>query len=103
MKLRLVLLLTLTLALPGYGLAQDKTDQKNPAADNGGPAADNSSASAKEDKHDFDFPHDGKTDDVNAIGNRNVGCNKGLGNWYSLESQVRLGKASPCRWSTARR
>ncbi len=93
MKLRLVLLLTLTLALPGYGLAQDKTDQKNPAADNGGPAADNPSASAKEDKQDFDFPHDGKTDDVNAIGNRNVGCTKGLGNWYSLESQVRLGKA----------
>ena len=43
----------------------------------------------KEDKGEFDFPHDGKIDDVNAIGNRNVGCTKGLGNWYSLESQVR--------------
>jgi beta-barrel assembly-enhancing protease len=48
---------------------------------------------AREGKDDFDFPHDGKIDDVNAIGNRNVGCSKGLGNWYSLESQVRLGKA----------
>ena len=48
---------------------------------------------AKEEKDDFDFPHDGKIDDVNAIGNRNVGCSKGLGNWYSLESQVRLGKS----------
>jgi predicted Zn-dependent protease len=47
---------------------------------------------AKEDKGEFDFPHDGKTDDVNAIGNRNVGCSKGMGNWYSLESQVRMGK-----------
>ncbi len=47
----------------------------------------------KEGKDDFDFPHDGKIDDVSAIGNRNVGCSKGLGNWYSLESQVRLGKA----------
>jgi hypothetical protein len=44
-------------------------------------------------KDDLDFPHDGKTDDVSAIGNRNVGCNKGLGNWYSLESQVRMGKS----------
>ncbi len=44
-------------------------------------------------KDELEFPHDGKTDDVSAIGNRNVGCNKGLGNWYSLESQVRLGKA----------
>jgi predicted Zn-dependent protease len=49
--------------------------------------------SAKAEKDELDFPHDGKTDDVNAIGNRNVGCSKGLGNWYSLESQVRLGKA----------
>jgi hypothetical protein len=48
---------------------------------------------AKEEKGEFDFPHDGKTDDVTAIGNRNVGCSKGLGNWYSLESQVRLGKS----------
>ncbi|MGC2211087.1 MAG: M48 family metallopeptidase [Candidatus Korobacteraceae bacterium] len=48
---------------------------------------------AKEGKDDFDFPHDGKIDDVSAIGNRNVGCSKGLGNWYSLESQVRLGKS----------
>jgi predicted Zn-dependent protease len=47
----------------------------------------------KAEKDELDFPHDGKTDDVNAIGNRNVGCSKGLGNWYSLESQVRLGKA----------
>jgi predicted Zn-dependent protease len=44
-------------------------------------------------KDELEFPHDGKTDDVSAIGNRNVGCSKGLGNWYSLESQVRLGKS----------
>jgi len=39
------------------------------------------------------FPQDGKTHDVSAIGNRNVGCNKGFGNWYSLESQVAMGKS----------
>ncbi|HEY1528097.1 MAG TPA: M48 family metallopeptidase [Candidatus Angelobacter sp.] len=30
--------------------------------------------------------------DLNAIGNRNVGCNRGLGNWYTLDSQVRMGQ-----------
>src|SRR5438477_10447804 len=32
--------------------------------------------------------HDGGKGDVNAIGNRNVGCNRGLGNWYSVEKQI---------------
>jgi len=36
--------------------------------------------------------HDGSIDDLDAIGNRNVGCNKGMGNWYSLEHQMALGK-----------
>src|SRR6476661_9723520 len=37
-------------------------------------------------------PHDGGMDDIDAIGNRNVGCAKGMGNWYSLEKQIALGK-----------
>ena len=37
--------------------------------------------------------HDGGRDDVDAVGNRNVGCNKGLGNWYSVEKQIAMGKA----------
>jgi predicted Zn-dependent protease len=37
-------------------------------------------------------PHDGGKDDVDAIGDRNVGCSKGMGNWYSLERQIALGK-----------
>jgi predicted Zn-dependent protease len=36
--------------------------------------------------------HDGSIRDIEAIGNRNVGCGRGLGNWYSLESQIRMGK-----------
>ncbi len=36
--------------------------------------------------------HDGSIRDVGAIGNRNVGCGEGVGNWYSLEKQVQLGK-----------
>src|SRR5947209_10298721 len=36
--------------------------------------------------------HDGSIRDIAAIGNRNVGCGRGLGNWYSIEGQIRMGK-----------
>ena len=34
----------------------------------------------------------GSRDDVDAIGNRSVGKGGGLGNWYSLEKEIRMGK-----------
>jgi predicted Zn-dependent protease len=37
--------------------------------------------------------HDGGRTDVDAIGNRNVGCARGLGNWYSVEKQIAMGKS----------
>jgi len=40
---------------------------------------------------DSKVKHDGKEDDVDAIGNRNVG-KRGLGDWYSLETEIRMGK-----------
>lgn len=36
--------------------------------------------------------HNGGLKDISAIGNRNVGCSKGLGNWYSVEKQIAMGK-----------
>jgi len=35
--------------------------------------------------------HDGGEDDVDAIGNRKIGA-RGLGDWYSLETEIRMGK-----------
>src|SRR5579863_9168977 len=35
--------------------------------------------------------HDGGKDDVDAIGNRKVG-GRGFGDWYSLETEIRMGK-----------
>jgi predicted Zn-dependent protease len=35
--------------------------------------------------------HDGGKDDVDAIGNRKIG-GRGMGNWYSLEGEIRMGK-----------
>ena len=46
----------------------------------------------KENKDDESFYHHTGINDVNAIGSRNVGCNRGLGNWYSLDAQVRMGQ-----------
>jgi beta-barrel assembly-enhancing protease len=51
----------------------------------------------KKDKKDKDkenkkqFKHDGGKSDVEAIGNRNIG-GRGLGNWYSLEREIAMGK-----------
>jgi predicted Zn-dependent protease len=41
---------------------------------------------------DDKFYHGKGINDLNAIGSRNVGCNRGLGNWYTLDSQVRMGQ-----------
>jgi predicted Zn-dependent protease len=36
--------------------------------------------------------HDHSIRDIDAIGVRNIGCGRGLGNWYSLERQVAMGR-----------
>ncbi len=41
---------------------------------------------------DSKVKHDGSKADVDAIGNRKVG-GRGLGDWYSLETEIRMGKA----------
>ncbi len=40
---------------------------------------------------DSKVKHDGGKDDVDAIGNRKVG-GRGLGDWYSLETEIKMGK-----------
>jgi predicted Zn-dependent protease len=39
-----------------------------------------------------DVKHDGSRDDVSAIGNRHIGTGKSPGDWYSIESEIRMGK-----------
>ncbi len=41
---------------------------------------------------DSQIKHDGSKTDVDAVGNRNVGCGRGVGNWYSVEGQVARGR-----------
>ncbi|HZR30310.1 MAG TPA: M48 family metallopeptidase [Terriglobales bacterium] len=49
----------------------------------------------KKDSKDDSLPKEvqnGSLKDVSAIGNRNVGCGRGVGNWYSLDKQIAMGK-----------
>jgi predicted Zn-dependent protease len=84
--LTLALLLSTSLAFAAPQQQQDKDqDQKQQ----------NKDKQDKQDKQSGDddkFYHGAGINDVNAIGNRNVGCNRGLFNWYSLDSQVRAGR-----------
>ena len=46
----------------------------------------------KQSGDDDKFYHGAGINDLNAIGSRNVGCNRGLFNWYSLDTQVKMGQ-----------
>src|ERR1700728_858762 len=41
---------------------------------------------------DSQIKHDGGKTDVDAVGNRNVGCGRGVVNWYTVERQVADGR-----------
>ena len=41
---------------------------------------------------DSQIKHDGGKADVDAVGNRNIGCGRGVGNWYTVEGQVARGR-----------
>ncbi len=41
---------------------------------------------------DSQIKHNGGKADIDAVGNRNVGCGRGVGNWYSIEGQVATGR-----------
>src|SRR5580704_1547859 len=45
--------------------------------------------------------HDGSIRDIDAIGNRKIGCDRGMGNWYSLEKQIEMGRSYAQQTETA--
>ncbi len=73
----LILVLSATLAS-----SQEQQDQKDQ----------NTESKDKDSKDDDSFYHRAGINNLDAIGSRNVGCNRGLGNWYSLDAQVRMGQ-----------
>jgi predicted Zn-dependent protease len=92
------------LALPPL-YAQEQTAGQSPAGDSSGipqtipatPTAADSSGSvsssppAIEQHSEKQIKHDGSKNDVEAIGHRKVGT-RGMGNWYSLDSEIHMGK-----------
>jgi predicted Zn-dependent protease len=104
MKIRL-LILAATLAMFSYatpfGLAddQDKKPTDQTTAETPQTQADNADTSKDPDARKpvqaadpAKVKHDGGKDDVDAIGNRKIG-GRGLGNWYSVEGEIRMGKS----------
>lgn len=67
--------------------APDKPDQSSPADK----ATKGNEPQPVPQKDDSEIKHNGGKDDVDAIGNRKMG-NRGLGNWYSIEGEIRMGK-----------
>jgi len=84
MRLRLSAVLILSLALCGPFWSLPAWSQvmgvRPPASDPALPAASVKSF------------HDRSIRDIDAIGNRNIGCSRGIGNWISLERQIEMGK-----------
>lgn len=82
------------------GLAPAMAQQSAPSAPDNSPAVSSSDGqdqqpvAPKSDKDTMKADkekNDGGKNDIDAIGNRKIG-NKGLGNWYSLEKEIRMGK-----------
>ena len=81
----------LALALVPFGMAQSQTS----APPDPGPSQDPSAGSnpPAPEKTEKTAPPPSSWNNIDAIGNRNVGCDKGVGNWYSLDKQVAMGRA----------
>ncbi len=88
----------LAMLLVPCGIAQS---QSSPAQGSSSPDSTSQSTSQSSsgsdgqylpDKPDKNAPPKNTLDNIDAIGNRNVGCNKGMGNWYSLDKQVAMGR-----------
>ena len=82
-------------ASSGQTSSQDQAGSQDQASSQdqssaGDQAADKDKKSKDKKDKDEDKHHGGKND-VDAIGNRDIG-NRGLGNWYSIEKEVRMGK-----------
>jgi hypothetical protein len=74
---------------------QASTQASGSSAQTGATGASATESSSKTDQDTMKADkekHDGSKNDIDAIGNRNVGKGGGLGNWYSLEKEIAMGK-----------
>jgi predicted Zn-dependent protease len=86
--LALLIVLGSVLLLTVFTVAQDDS-ASSPSASSAPVTTPSSQAPSKPVK----VYHDGSIKDIDAIGNRKVGCERGIGNWYSLEKQIEMGRS----------
>src|SRR5512143_116743 len=72
------------------GATKDPTPKDLPQSDSAQSGPVQTSPPVQE-PEDSKVKHDGSKNDVDAIGNRKIG-GRGMGNWYSLETEIRMGK-----------
>jgi predicted Zn-dependent protease len=98
----------LVATLAPYTIAQNTPDAQNPNPTGAPPvtgtpqtADSKGTTTDKQLQNDATIPqvanppketHDGSINDIDDIGNRKIGGGKGLGNWYSLEKEIAMGK-----------
>jgi len=87
--------LALMLVPLGWSQSQDSTQgsQSSSSQASSQGSSSNSDGQYLPDKPEKNAPPKDAMDNIDAIGNRNVGCDKGLGNWYSLDKQVAMGRS----------
>jgi len=95
MKLRLLAvtaaLLALAYAIP-LGFAEDQGGATTKDQDAAASTPSKPAATSVEPADPDEVKHEGGKTDVDAVGNRNVGCKTGMGNWYGVEKQIAMGK-----------
>jgi predicted Zn-dependent protease len=96
MKFRVLILATALVCYAPWAVSQDQTgaSQTDPNANSTTAANDQGAAlpPVVKEPDPSQVKHEGGKGDVEAVGNRNVGCNRGFGNWYSVERQIAMGK-----------
>jgi len=75
-----------------WALAQVSDPDQNQTRSGDVQSAPDQKPAALPTQSDSQIKHDGGKTDVDAVGTRNVGCGRGVGNWYSIEHQVADGR-----------
>jgi predicted Zn-dependent protease len=89
-KLVLFSALILTLTFAGSQCVAQSQDNAKPADQKDDSKSQKEVQKEKDD--DAAFHNLKGINDINAIGERNVGCDRGFANWYSLDKQVAMGR-----------
>jgi len=99
MKLRWLAIAAATAALSAgpWSLAQVSDEDKDQPKSGDVQNAPKQAPAALPTADDSDIKHNGGKTDVDAVGNRNVGCGRGVGNWYTVRVRSHADASMPSR------